>query len=302
MLANFVSMRTDFCVPLQTGIPVKNSVIASFFLPWVKIVLLQARKAGNKIGFLDFSAGPGRNADGSEAAPVLILRTVADHPEVGQMFVSVFTDKDPKNVIKLRQSVAAIEGIGSLQCEPQIEKAATYEELVSGMKKIGSFPSIVIIDPFSVKDLNLHSLCETAGEWNFDYIFLFHYNQLEKIIDNPFRAKYLDSVFGKQAADRLRTVSDRLNVEQKERFIVSTFLGCLRGFKGSHAVVLKNGDHESGSTQFLVFVSKYVTRYRLMKEVLAANGYIETNLSHDRPGQTEGSHHSLQTGLFTEAI
>jgi three-Cys-motif partner protein len=296
LLANFVSMQSSFHVPQISSSTVKSTIVSTYFMQWTKMVAVHAKKAGNKIGFLDFFSGSGKDDDGSETAPLLVLKSAVECEEVGNMLVPVFCDKDAKNIIKLRQSVAHLNGLEKLAYGPRFEKGISYDDLISSMQKIRLLPSLFVIDPFHVKDLNLDLFSTHIKEGNIDCIFQIPYTLLEKMIDNPFKVKHLEMVFGKSAADKLRTVADRLNSQQKECFIINTFLGAMKSLRGYHSIVLHYS--KGGDVYYLVFITRYVLRYRFMKEVMIINGYHETGVSHHELGQAVKSNLSVQAGLF----
>jgi three-Cys-motif partner protein len=216
--------------------------------------------------------------------------------ELAGMLMPVFCDKEPKNIIKLRQTIANMEGVEKLVYDPQFEKVVSFDDLICSLQKVRFMPSLIVVEPFSVKDLNLELISAHIKEWNFDCIFLLHYNQLVKMIENPFKAKHLEVAFGKTAADRLRAVADRLNPQQKESFIVNTFVDGLKSLKGWHSVIVTY--YQGKDIYYLVFTTRYVPRYRLMKEIMISAGYDEAGITNQEPAPAEKANLLVQAGLF----
>lgn len=296
LLANFVSMQSSFRVPQISGPQVKDTIIVSFFTLWAKMVVFHAKRVGNKIGLVDFGCGAGKNEDGTEAAPLLVLRSAVESEEIANLLVPVFLDKDPKNIIKLRKAVSEISGIEALVNEPQYEKANTCDELIYNLQKIHLLPSLVVLDLISIKDLNLQAISAQIREESFDGVFLLNYSLLENMIANPFKAKHLETAFGKTTADRLRSVAEQLNPKQKESFFMKTFLEGLKSLKGYHYVTLT---YEKGKDiHYLVFVTRFMSRYRLMKELMSTKGYPETGGRQHPLGESDKSNLSVQVDLF----
>lgn len=289
-------MQSSFCVPQISESHIKGVVISSYFPQWAKMVVPHAKKVGNKIGFLDFFCGPGKNDDGSETAPLQVLKSTVESEEIIHMLVSVFCDKEPKNLIKLRHSVASLKGVEKLIYEPQFEKGSSFDDLIGHMQKIRLLPSLIVLDAIGIKEFNLETFSAHIREGNSDCFFHVQYTLLERMIENPFKARNLEMIFGKTTADRLRTVADRLNAQQKENLIIKSFLGGLKSLKGYHQVLLS---YKSGlETNYLLFVTRYIPRYRFMKEIMIRNGYMKTpmgRLEYETTGKNNGS---VQVGLF----
>lgn len=293
-------MQSSFCVPQVLGSPIKDIVISSYFPQWAKMVVPHAKKVGNKIGFLDFTCGAGKNDDGSETAALQVLKTTIESEEISQMLVSVFCGKEPKNLIKFRQSVANLQGIEKLIYEPLFEKGGSFDDLIGQMQKIRLLPSLIVLDAIGIKDFNLDTFSVHIREGNFDCLFHVQYTLLERMMDNPFKARHLEMIFGKKAADRLRTVADRLNAQQKENLIIKTFLEGLKSLKGYHQVLLS---YKSGlETNYLLFITRYIPRHRFMKEIMIRNGYHETPVGRNEYETAGKSSVSIQAGLFNNEI
>ena len=63
-------------------------------------------------------SGPGRYKDGSESTPLLILERAIADPDMSQMLVTLFNDKDSDNTQSLQQAIKSIRDIGSLKHTP----------------------------------------------------------------------------------------------------------------------------------------------------------------------------------------
>ncbi|MCU7547906.1 three-Cys-motif partner protein TcmP [Chitinophagaceae bacterium LB-8] len=289
-------MQSSFRVPQFSDLAVKDNIVVSYFSHWAKVVVPFAKKVGGKIGFLDFFSGSGKYEDGSKATPLLLLRNAAACEEMANMLVSIFCDKESKNLIKLKQSVANMECVEKLTHAPLFEKGISFDDLICNLQKIRLLPSLLAIDPFHIKDLNLELLSSYIKDGNIDCFFQIPFSLLERMIENPFKAKYLETIFGKTTADMLKTVSGRLNAQQREHFIVKTFLSGLKNLKGYHSIVLSY--KQDGDVCYLIFVTRYVPRYRFMKELMIKKGYSEIVISNHESGQTEKNNVLVQAGLF----
>lgn len=289
-------MQSSFHVPPVSASPVIRRIVSAYFSQWAKMVVPHAKKMMNKIGFLDLVSGTGKDEDGSEAAPYHVLKTALESDELANMLITIFGDKEQRNVIRLRQLIANMEGVEKLEYSPQFEKVVSSDDLICSLQQLRYMPSLIVVEPFTIKDLNLEQISARIKEWNFDCIFLLHYNQLERTVENPFKAKYLEVTFGKAAADKLRAVAERLHPQQRESFIVNTFVDALKGLKSYHSIILT---YTQGSDiYYIVFATRYTPRYRLMNDMLMKAGYYINRIAGQEPGPVEKVNPSVQAGLF----
>ncbi|MCK9518099.1 MAG: three-Cys-motif partner protein TcmP, partial [Dehalococcoidia bacterium] len=70
---------------------VKTQIVVKYFAAWAKVMKGQA----DKIGYLDFYAGPGRYASGEKSTPLLVLEQAISNPGLADKLVTVFNDIDP---------------------------------------------------------------------------------------------------------------------------------------------------------------------------------------------------------------
>jgi three-Cys-motif partner protein len=81
----------------------------------------QARGRGSlEQPYIDLFCGPGRYEDGTESTPIQILRSAANHPDLCNMLVTMFNDKDEENVQRLQQTIEAMPEVGRLNHKPDI--------------------------------------------------------------------------------------------------------------------------------------------------------------------------------------
>ena len=90
---------------------VKAAIVSKYFWVWAKIIMPQALKGSKKIAYLDLFAGPGRYKTGAKSTPLLILEKAIEDPQMSQMLVTVFNDKDDKNAQDLQNTINQLVGI-----------------------------------------------------------------------------------------------------------------------------------------------------------------------------------------------
>ncbi|MFN5727673.1 MAG: three-Cys-motif partner protein TcmP, partial [Pseudanabaena sp.] len=62
--------RSFFNESMEQSI-VKASITQKYFWAWANVIIPTAKRYGNKIGYIDLFAGPGRYKDGAKSTPIL---------------------------------------------------------------------------------------------------------------------------------------------------------------------------------------------------------------------------------------
>ncbi len=95
---------------------IKARIVAKYFWAWANVVIPSTKKRGNRIAYIDLFAGPGRYEDGTLSTPLLVLKKAIDDPSpnMREMLVTLFNDKDAENVGKLKGAIASMPGINTL--------------------------------------------------------------------------------------------------------------------------------------------------------------------------------------------
>ena len=85
---------------------VKSEIVAKYFGAWAKVVIPVSKKYhGRKIAYIDLFAGPGRYGDDTKSTPLLVLEKAIEDPDLSQMLVTIFNDKDPENAKSLENAI-----------------------------------------------------------------------------------------------------------------------------------------------------------------------------------------------------
>ena len=105
-------MSDDFFDESREQSQIKSRIVAKYFHAWAKVVIQSAKLHGNRIAYIDLFAGPGLYRDGTGSTPISVLKKAAADPDMRDMLVTVFNDKNQKNVASL---VTAISAMSSLQ-------------------------------------------------------------------------------------------------------------------------------------------------------------------------------------------
>ena len=250
---------------------VKSEIVAKYFWAWAKVIIPTAKKWSNKIAYIDLFSGPGRYQDGSKSTPLLILERAIADKDMPQMLVTLFNDKDSNNTQSLQQAIESIPDISRLSHKPILLNKEVGEEIVQAIKQINKIPTLFFIDPWGYKGLSLTLIGAVIKDWGCDCIFFFNYNRINMGLHNTAVEKHMNSLFGKERADNLREQLELTKQpEDRELIIVEAICQALKEIGGSY--VLPFGfKNESGNrtTHHLIFVSKNVLGYSIMKEIMA---------------------------------
>lgn len=235
---------------------VKAEIVAKYFWAWAKVIIPTAKNWSKKIAYIDLFSGPGRYQDGSKSTPLLILERAIDDPDMSQMLVTLFNDKDSNNTHSLQQAIASIPDISRLTHKPILLNKEVGEEIVQAIKKINMIPTLFFIDPWGYKGLSLALIGAVIKDWGCDCIFFFNYNRINMGLHNTAVEKHMNSLFGKERANNLREQLELTKQpEERELIIVEAICQALKEIGGSY--VLPFGfKNESGNrtTHHLIFV------------------------------------------------
>ena len=250
---------------------VKAEIVAKYFWAWAKVIIPTAKKWSNKIAYIDLFSGPGRYQDGSKSTPLLILERAIADPEMSQMLVTLFNDKDSDNTQSLDQAIKLIPNIGTLKYTPIVVNQEVGEEIVEAIKKINYVPTLFFIDPWGYKGLSLELIGAVIKDWGCDCIFFFNYNRINMGLPNVAVDKHMNSLFGQQRADALRGQLRKLQQPyERELVIVEAISQALKEIGGNYVLPFCfKTDTGIRTSHHLIFVSKNVLGYSIMKEIMA---------------------------------
>jgi three-Cys-motif partner protein len=249
---------------------IKARIVAKYFWAWAKVVIPTTKKRGNKIAYIDLFAGPGRYEDGTLSTPLLVLRRAIDDPDMREMLVTLFNDRDAKNVGKLRESIDALTGIETLKHKPQISNDVVGEEIARKFAAVNLVPTFFFVDPWGYKGLSLRLINSVLQNWGCDCIFFFNYNRVNMGLNNVVVKEHMDALFGTQRADLLRARLSGLSPEDREMLIVEELSQALKEMGAAFVLpfTFKN-ERSDRTTHHLIFATKHFKGYEIMKGIMA---------------------------------
>jgi len=250
------------------------------------------------VGYADLFAGPGRYENGETSVPVAICeRVVAD--ERLRKFVRLwFNEADPELHAELRQNIAAIEGISSLQYAPTITKIVISKTLAPRMERL-SVPTFVFADPCGYKGLSLRLVAAALKGFGNDCLFFFNYNRVNMKLGYPAMDESINEFFEHERAAVLREEVRMLTPPAREKRVLGAIDDALR-HAGALPLTFAFRTREGGGTSHhLVFASKNKKGLGIMKRLMnqASSEIIDGVGSWDFDPKDEGKSLPLFSGL-----
>ena len=259
---------------------IKARIVEKYFEVWAKVVIPTAKKmsiSDPKIAYIDLFAGAGRYKDGAKSTPVKVLETAISNPDMRNMLVSIFNDADVENVNSLQEAINLIPSIETLKHQPKIFNHEVGENIVKAFKDQKLVPTLFFVDPFGYKGLSLQLINSVVKDWGCDCIFFFNYNRINMGLSNMAVQEHMNALFGKERADKVREQLKPLSPQERELAVVEAICDALKEMGGKYVLPFRFR-HEIGNrtSHHLIFVSKHVKGYEIMKEIMARESSDQT--------------------------
>jgi three-Cys-motif partner protein len=246
-------------------------IVARFFDAWARALAPAARKAGHAVQYIDLFAGPGRQEDGSESAPLLILRKAIANPQLHDLFTAVFNDPEPAHADALRAAVAGLPGVGWLRHRPQVYDSPIDEEAASFFEQLGPRPTLAILDLPGHPGLPARLFQAVFQEPGCDGLLFFHFDRGDAAAHAQSVERYDSALFGAEDARRLRQgLSPGLRPQECEAKVVEALAVAVKREHGKHVL------HYSAKTRpnslagdHLVLATKDERNCPVLKDVMA---------------------------------
>ncbi|MHB0874453.1 MAG: three-Cys-motif partner protein TcmP [Anaerolineae bacterium] len=253
---------------------VKAAIVAKYFDAWSR-VMIGAQKKGQtdspgKFAYIDLFAGPGRYKDGTRSTPLLVLEKAIADPDLRQMLVTIFNDKDEDCTRSLQEAIEALPGIETLSYAPQVSCHEVGEDIVRQFEQMRLVPTLFFVDPWGYRGLSLRLVNSVLKNWGCDCILFFNYNRINMGLSNPVVWSHMDALFGQQRADALRQRLEPMTPEVRQLEIVQAICDALEEMGGRFTLPFRFTDDKGTRTSHhLIFVSKHFRGYGIMKDIMA---------------------------------
>lgn len=249
---------------------IKARIIAKYFWAWAKVIIPTAKQHDNRIAYIDLFAGPGRYKDGTISTPLKILEQAITDPDMSQMLVTLFNDKDAENVGELEKAISELPGIEKMKYKPQIANQEVGTEIVQLFNRMRMVPTFFFVDPWGYKGLSLGLINSVLKNWGCDCIFFFNYNRVNMGLPNEAVKEHMNVLFGEERADQVRGKLNGLGPEGREILIVEELSEALKEMGGKFVLPFTfRNEKGSRTTHHLIYVSKAFRGYEIMKGIMA---------------------------------
>jgi three-Cys-motif partner protein len=249
---------------------VKTAIVTKYFWAWAKVILPSVKKHSGKIAYIDLFAGPGRYKDGTSSTPLLILQQAIADPDMRKMLVTIFNDVDENNTHTLQSVINALPDVDTLRYKPAVSHHEVGYEIVKLFESMKLVPTLFFVDPWGYKGLSLQLINSVLKNWGCDCIFFFNYNRINMGLRNPIVESHMKALFGEERADTLRMELEKLGPAKKELAIVEAIGEALREMGGKFVLPFRfRSDGGNRTSHHLIFVSKHIRGYEIMKEIMA---------------------------------
>lgn len=247
---------------------VKARIVSKYFSVWAKIIAPRAR--AQRIGYVDLFAGPGRYKDGSASTPLMVLEQAIADPTLRDCLVTIFNDEDPEHSKSLANEIAKLPGIETLKYPPEVQTGNVGNSVAENLKSVRLIPTFSFIDPFGYKGLSLGLVQGAIKDWGSDCVFFFNYNRINAGISNQLVDGHMNALFGAERAAALRAAVTGVSPKQREALILEHLAQALKELGGKYVLPFRfRNASGTRSTHHLVFVSKHVKGYEIMKDIMA---------------------------------
>ena len=250
---------------------IKAKIVSSYFWAWAKVIIpAEKKRGGNRVAYIDLFAGPGRYKDGTKSTPLLVLERAIRDPEMREVLVTMFNDKDENNSRSLEQAISELPHIEKLKYRPEVRNKEVGQEIVAMFSQMRLIPTLFFIDPWGYKGLTLQLINAVLKDWGCDIIIFFNYNRISMGLSNPYVEEHMNALFTKQRADNLRQHLETLNPSEREMAIVEDIANALTEMGAKYVLpfCFKN-EQGTRTSHHLIFVTKHFRGYGIMKDIMA---------------------------------
>jgi len=252
---------------------IKAEIVSKYFWAWANVIIATLKKNPRnpqKIAYIDLFAGPGRYKDGSKSTPLMILEQAIEHPNMREMLVSIFNDKDSDNQRSLQHEIESLKGIELLRYKPKINNHSVGKEIVQLFEGMKLVPSLFFVDPWGYKGLSLRLVNSVLKDWGCDCVFFFNYNRINMGLSNEYVKEHMIALFGDERYSQIHPCLTNLTPPERELTIVEELTRSLMSMGGKFVLPFRfKNEQDTRTSHHLFFVCKHFRGYEIMKGIMA---------------------------------
>lgn len=257
---------------------VKANIVAKYFVAWAKVMLGVRRRHRriDRLGYIDLFAGPGRYKDGSKSTPLMVLEQALATPGLPEILIAMFNDKDEDSVASLKLAIQELPGLAALKHEPRVYCGEVGADAEAMFRSMRMYPTFSFVDPFGYKGLSRGFIQAMVKDWGCDCVFFFNYGRINAGIGNDAIRAHMDALFGHERIEHMRDIMARMRPYEREPFILEELAAALRDIGARYVLPFRFKRADGSRTSHaLIFVSKNVLGYTIMKDIMAGESSTE---------------------------
>ena len=199
----------------------------------------------------------------------MLVKAIQD-PEMREMLVTVFNDKNEDHSDSLQQAINALPGIEKLKYQPTVRNYEVGKEIVAIFSQMRLVPTLFFVDPWGYKGLTLQLISSVLKDWGCDAIIFFNYNRINMGLANSAVEEPMNFLFAEERAANLRYRLTALSPSERELTIVEELVNALMELGAKHVLpfCFKN-EHGTRTSHHLIFATKNFRGYHIMKGIMA---------------------------------
>lgn len=261
-------MTDDFFEEQRQQSKVKTAIVTKYFAAWSRVM----KPRNEKLGYIDLFAGPGIYEDGAKSTPIIILETILQDPLLASKMLTYFNDRDPGNIKSLQAHAEALSGFQTLRFKPAFKNYEVGSEITSQLASMPNMiPTILFVDPFGYKGVTLDLLGSVLRHRGCEIILFFNYRRINAAIDNSVFKDHMVALFGEERVVGLQEQLALLSPAEREMLIVEQISQALMERGAKYVLPFRfKGETGSRTNHHLIFASKNVLGYKIMKDIMAA--------------------------------
>ncbi len=255
---------------------IKAKIVSDYFWAWAKVIIPAVKRTGDKrIAYIDLFAGPGRYRDGTKSTPLLVLEKAIQDPDLRNMLVTIFNDRNQDHSYSLERAIKSLPGLEKLRHQPQVHNYMVGQEIVAMFSEIKVIPTLFFVDPWGYKGLTIQLINSVLKDWGCDAIIFFNYNRINMGLSNSAVKEHMDALFAEKRVDSLRQRLSGLNPSERELAVIEELASALMELGANYVLpfCFKN-DAGTRTSHHLIFTTKHFRGYNIMKGIMAAQSSI----------------------------
>jgi len=276
---------------------IKARIVSKYFSAWASVILATQKRYPNylqQMAYIDLFAGPGRYDNHSKSTPLMVLETILGNPDLASRMITMFNDKDTKNVESLKTAIGQLKGIERLKYAPKFYNMEVGDEITAMFRSSNLPPTFFFVDPWGYKGLSLNLVSSIIKDWGCDCVFFFNYNRVSMGINNEIIKHHMASLFGDEQLEFVRSECDKAKTSvEREGIVVNELCNALKQNGSKFVLPFRFKNNEGTRTSHhLIFISKNFRGYEIMKEIM----YKESTDKSDEVASFEYNPRALSGG------